>query len=209
MKILTKSESGISVGMAWTPFGGDLLIVESKYLKGNGELILTGRLGEVMKESSSTAYSYVKLKLFELDFDIDLLESYNIHLHIPQGAVPKEGPSAGVTLAVAMISLLTGIKVKANFAITGEITLRGEILPVGGIKEKIIAAHRYGVRNVIIPQDNKRDYIEDIPDEVKKSMNVHFVENMDMVLDIVLEKQIKVNNVRSRIIKPFMNTNIQ
>lgn len=209
MKILTQSETGVSVGMAWTPFGGDLLIVESKYLKGSGELILTGRLGEVMKESSSTAYSYVKLKLFDMDFDIDLLESYNIHLHIPQGAVPKEGPSAGVTLAVAMISLLTGIKVKANFAITGEITLRGEILAVGGIKEKIIAAHRYGVKNVIIPLENKRDYIEDIPDEVKKSVNVHFVENMDKVLEIVLEKQIKVNNIRSRIIKPFMNTNIQ
>ncbi len=209
MKILKKSEVGVTVGMAWTPFGGDLLIVESKYLKGNGELILTGRLGEVMKESSSTAYSYVKLKLYELDFDTDLLENYNIHLHIPQGAVPKEGPSAGVTLAIAMISLLTGIKVKANFAITGEITLRGEILPVGGIREKIIAAHRYGVKNVIIPLENRRDYIEDIPEEVKKSVNVHFVENMDKVFEIVLEKTIKLNNIKSRIIKPYMNPNIQ
>ncbi len=209
MKILEKSEVGVSVGMAWTPFGGDLLIIESKYLKGNGELILTGRLGEVMKESSSTAYSFVKLKLYEMEFDVDLLESYNIHLHIPQGAVPKEGPSAGVTLAVAMISLLTGIKVKANFAITGEITLRGEILAVGGIKEKIIASHRYGVKNVIIPFENKRDYIEDIPEEVKKSIKVHFVENMDEVLEIVLEKTIKLKNIKSRIIKPYMNSNIQ
>ncbi|MCK5222551.1 MAG: AAA family ATPase, partial [Candidatus Aminicenantes bacterium] len=209
MKILKQSEVGVSVGMAWTPFGGDLLIVESKYLKGNGELILTGRLGEVMKESSSTAYSYVKLKLYDLDFDTDLLENYNIHLHIPQGAVPKEGPSAGVTLAVAMISLLTGIKVKANYAITGEITLRGEILPVGGIREKIIAAHRYGVKNVIIPLENRKDYIEDIPEEVKKSVDVHFVENMDNVLEVVLEKTIKLNNIKSRIIKPYMNPNIQ
>ncbi|MCK5003591.1 MAG: endopeptidase La [Candidatus Aminicenantes bacterium] len=209
MKILKQSEVGVSIGMAWTPFGGDLLIVESKYLKGNGELILTGRLGEVMKESSSTAYSYVKLKLYDLDFDTDLLENYNIHLHIPQGAVPKEGPSAGVTLAVAMISLLTGIKVKANYAITGEITLRGEILPVGGIREKIIAAHRYGVKNVIIPLENRKDYIEDIPEEVKKSVDVHFVENMDNVLEVVLEKTIKLNNIKSRIIKPYMNPNIQ
>jgi len=209
MKILKKSEVGVSIGMAWTPFGGDLLIIESKYLKGNGELILTGRLGEVMKESSSTAYSYVKLKLFDMDFDVDLLENYNIHLHIPQGAVPKEGPSAGVTLAIAMISLLTGIKVKANFAITGEITLRGEILAVGGIKEKIIAAHRYGVKNVIVPFENKRDYIEDIPEEVKKSVEVNFVENMDEVLGIVLEKTIKLKNIKSRIIKPYMNSNIQ
>ncbi len=209
MKILSRAEVGVCVGMAWTPFGGDLLIIESKYLKGKGELILTGRLGEVMKESSSAAYSFVKLKLYEMDFDIDLLESYNIHLHIPQGAVPKEGPSAGVTLAVAMISLLTGIKIKSNFAITGEITLRGEILPVGGIKEKIIAAHRYGVGNVIIPSENKKDYMEDIPDEVKESVKVHFVENMDEVLSIVLEKPIKLKNINSKIIKPYLNPNIQ
>ncbi|MEN8154683.1 MAG: endopeptidase La [Acidobacteriota bacterium] len=209
LKILKEGEVGVSIGMAWTPFGGDLLIIESRFIKGKGELILTGRLGEVMKESSSAALSYTKLKLYEMEFDIDSLEEYNIHLHIPQGAVPKEGPSAGVTLAVALISLLTGIKVKANYAITGEITLRGKILPVGGIKEKIIAAHRYGVKNVIIPTDNKRDYIEDIPEEIKKNMNVYFADDMDILLDIILEQPIKIKNIKSKIIKPFLNSNIQ
>lgn len=209
LKILKKGEVGVAVGMAWTPFGGDLLIIESRFIKGKGEMILTGRLGEVMKESSSAALSYTKLKLYDMEFDIDLLEEYNIHLHIPQGAVPKEGPSAGVTLAVALISLLTGIKVRANFAITGEITLRGAILPVGGIKEKIIAAHRYGVKNVIIPAENERDYIEGIPEEIKNNMNVHFADNMDVLLEKVLEQPIKIKNIKSKVIKPFLNSNIQ
>ncbi len=209
IKILKQSETGVAVGMAWTPYGGELLIIESRFINGKGELILTGRLGEVMRESSSTAFSYIKLKLFELGFDINSLEKYNIHLHIPQGAVPKDGPSAGVTLAVSMISQLTGIKVRANFALTGEITLRGEILPVGGIKEKIIAAHRYGVKNVVIPEENRKDYLEDIPDEIKESIKIHFVENMDALLDLVLEESIEMENIKSKVIKPDLSSNIQ
>jgi ATP-dependent Lon protease len=181
------------------------LIIESRFLKGKGELILTGRLGEIMKESSSTAFSYAKLKLFELDLDTDSLEKYNIHLHIPEGAVPKEGPSAGVTLAVSMISLLTGIPVKSDYAMTGEITLRGKVLPVGGIKEKVIAAHRYGIRHVLIPMENQKDFEEDIPQDVKSDMDIHFVTAMDEVLNAVLEKPIKIKNLNSRVIKPCVN----
>ena len=131
--------------------------------KGKGELILTGRLGEVMKESSSAAFSYTKLKLFELELDTEELKNYDIHLHIPEGAVPKEGPSAGVTLAVSLISLLTGIPVRSDYAMTGEITLRGKILPVGGIKEKIIAAHRYGIRNILIPVGKRKGFPRGYP----------------------------------------------
>ena len=204
-QVLSNNEVGVSTGLAWTAAGGDILIIETRFLKGKGELILTGRLGEIMKESSSTALTFVKLKLFELDLDTDVLEKYNIHLHIPEGAVPKEGPSAGVTLAVSMISLLTGIPVKADYAMTGEITLRGKILPVGGIKEKVIAAHRYGIRNVLLPMENKKDFEEDIPDDIKGEMNIHFVNVMDEVLDTVLEKPIKIKNLNSKVIKPFLN----
>ena len=209
LKTLKKNEIGVCIGLAWTLAGGDILIVESRFLKGKGDLILTGRLGEVMKESSSTAFSYSKIKLYELDFDTNELEKYNIHLHIPEGAVPKEGPSAGVTLAVSMISLLTGIPVKSDYAMTGEITLRGKILPVSGIKEKVIAAHRYGISNVMIPTENEKDFIEDIPEDIKKDMRFHLVDNMDELLDIVLEKPIKIKNINSKVIRPFLNSEIQ
>ncbi len=205
LKVLNQNEVGVSMGLAWTAAGGDILIIESRFLKGKGELILTGRLGEIMKESSSTAFSYAKLKLFELDLDTDSLEKYNMHLHIPEGAVPKEGPSAGVTLAVSMISLLTGIPVKSDYAMTGEITLRGKVLPVGGIKEKVIAAHRYGIRRVLIPMENQKDFEEDIPEDIKQDMDIHLVNTMDEVLDAVLEKPIKIKNLNSRVIKPCVN----
>lgn len=209
LKISNKNEAGVATGLAWTAVGGDILIIEAGFLKGKGELILTGRLGEIMKESSSTAFSYAKLKLFDLDLDTDEIEKYNIHLNIPEGAVPKEGPSAGVTLAVSIISLLTGIPIKSDYAMTGEITLRGKILPVGGIKEKIIAAHRYGIKNVLIPLENKKDYEEDIPEDIRESMILFFVDNMNELLDIVLEKPLKIKNINSRVIKPFLNSKIQ
>lgn len=209
LKVLSRNEVGVSLGLAWTQAGGDILIIESRCLMGKGEMILTGRLGDVMKESSSTAFSFAKVKLSELDFAIDELEKYDIHLHLPEGAVPKEGPSAGVTLAVSIISLLTGIPVKSEYAMTGEITLRGKILPVGGIKEKIIAAHRYGITNVLIPAENEKDYREDIPDDVKEDMNIHLVDSMDELLDIVLEKPIKIKNIKSKVIRPYLNSEIQ
>jgi ATP-dependent Lon protease len=208
-KVLDKNEVGVSIGLAWTMAGGDILIIESRCVKGKGQLILTGSLGDVMKESSSTAFSYSKIKLSQLDFDTNEIEKYNIHLHLPEGAVPKEGPSAGVTLAVSIISLLTGIPVKSDYAMTGEITLRGKILPVGGIKEKIIAAHRYGITNVLIPGENDKDYQEDIPDDIRETMNVNLVDSMDELLDIVLEKPIKIKNINSKIIRPFLNAEMQ
>ncbi len=208
-KLIDINEPGVAIGLAWTIAGGDILVIESKFIKGKGELILTGRLGEVMKESSSTALSYVKVKLFELGFNIDSLKDYNIHIHLPEGAVPKEGPSAGITLAVSMISLLTGIKVKKGFAMTGEITLRGKVLPVGGIKEKLIAAHRYKLKNIIIPEDNKKDFIEDIPDDIKDEIKIHPVSNMDEVLNIILEKPLMSSNINNYIISNLNNQNIQ
>jgi ATP-dependent Lon protease len=209
LKRLSQNEIGVATGLAWTMSGGDILIIEARFLKGKGELILTGRLGEVMKESSSAAFSYTKLKLFELDLDTEELERYNIHLHIPEGAVPKEGPSAGVTLAVSMISLLTGIPVRSDHAMTGEITLRGKILPVGGIKEKIIAAHRYGIKHILIPVENEKDIEEDIPKDIQQDMKIYLVDNMDEVLDIILEKPIKIKNINSKVVKPLFNSKIQ
>jgi len=208
-QVLDKNEIGVSIGLAWTQAGGDILIIESRCVRGKGELILTGSLGDVMKESSSTAFSYSKIKISQLDFDTHDVEKYNIHLHLPEGAVPKEGPSAGVTLAVSIISLLTGIPVRSDYAMTGEITLRGKILPVGGIKEKIIAAHRYGITNVLIPSENEKDFKEDIPGEIKETMNVQFIDTMDEILDIVLEKPIKIKNINSKIIRPFEQGKIQ
>jgi len=208
-KIFHSNEIGVAMGLAWTAAGGDILVVEARMLKGKGELILTGRLGEVMKESSSAAFSYTKLKLFELELDTEELKNYDIHLHIPEGAVPKEGPSAGVTLAVSLISLLTGIPVRSDYAMTGEITLRGKILPVGGIKEKIIAAHRYGIKNILIPSENEKDFREDIPEELKNDIQIHPVDTMDELLDIVLENPIKIKNIRSKVIRPLQEANLQ
>ena len=207
--IFPKNEVGVAIGLAWTAAGGDILMVEARMLKGKGELILTGRLGEVMKESSSAAFSYTKLKLFELEMDTEGLKNYDIHLHIPEGAVPKEGPSAGVTLAVSLLSLLTGIPVRSDYAMTGEITLRGRILPVGGIKEKIIAAHRYGIKNILIPSENEKDFLEDIPDEVKNDIRIHPVGTMDELLNIVLESPIKIKNITSKVIRPLQEANLQ
>jgi ATP-dependent Lon protease len=208
-KLFQQNEIGVAIGLAWTAAGGDILMVEARMLKGKGELILTGRLGEVMKESSSAAFSYTKLKLFDLELDTEELKNYDIHLHIPEGAVPKEGPSAGVTLAVSLISLLTGIPVRSGFAMTGEITLRGKILPVGGIKEKIIAAHRYGIRHILIPSENEKDFHEDIPEEVKNDIHIHPVDTMDELLEIVLEHPIKIKNITSKVIRPLQEANLQ
>lgn len=208
-KVLEKNEVGVSIGLAWTMAGGDILIIESRCVRGKGELILTGSLGDVMKESSSTAFSYSKIKLSQLDFDTLEIEKHNFHLHLPEGAVPKEGPSAGVTLAVSIISLLTGIPVRSDYAMTGEITLRGKILPVGGVKEKIIAAHRYGIPNVLIPVENEKDYKEDIPEDIKDAVKVQPVDTMDELLEIVLEKPIKIKNINSKVIRPFANSEIQ
>jgi ATP-dependent Lon protease len=181
------SRPGVVVGLAWTPTGGDLLFIEATAMKGKNHLTLTGQLGDVMKESAQAALSFIRSNAVELGISNDIFEETDIHIHVPAGAIPKDGPSAGVTMLTALVSLLTRKTVKKNLAMTGEITLRGLVLPVGGIKEKILAAHRAGITTIIMPKGNKKDLI-DIPQKVQKEIHFHFVEEMTDVLAIALEK---------------------
>jgi len=184
-----KDEIGVALGMAWTEFGGELLTFEVIKTFGKGSLTLTGQLGEVMQESAQAAFSYVRGKTFELNLLPDLHKNFDIHIHVPEGGTPKEGPSAGITLATSVISLLTEIPVSKKVAMSVEITLKGKVLPVGGIKEKLLAAHREGIKEVILPLDNKPD-LQDLPKNVKDDLKIHFVEHMDEVLKIALTKDI-------------------
>ncbi|MDA3864582.1 MAG: endopeptidase La [Deltaproteobacteria bacterium] len=168
---------GVATGLAWTPVGGDIIHLESRKMKGTGKLFLTGKLGDVMKESAQAALSILKSEAENLDLDPDIFEKIDIHLHVPAGAVPKDGPSAGITIYVSLLSLLSNKVVFSDVAMTGEITLRGKVLPVGGIKEKTLAAHRAGMKSIILPAKNKKD-INEIPDEVKKDAKIHFVSHI-------------------------------
>ena len=158
------AEPGVATGLAWTPVGGDILFIEATRMPGKGKLVLTGQLGDVMKESAQAALSFVRSRARWLGLEENFLEKTDLHVHIPAGAIPKDGPSAGVTMFAAMVSLLTGKPVRNDVAMTGEITLRGRVLPVGGIKEKILAAHRAGIKRVIMPERNRKDVI-DIPEQ--------------------------------------------
>ncbi len=182
------NETGIAIGLAWTPVGGDILFIEASKMKGKGQLNLTGQLGDVMKESAQAALSYIRAKAEELSIEVDFHEKNDIHIHIPAGAVPKDGPSAGVTLFTSLVSLLTGQRVRSDIAMTGEITLRGLVLPVGGIKEKVLAAHRAGIRTVLLPKKNEKDLVE-IPEQIRREMTFHFLENMSDVLEIAFEER--------------------
>jgi ATP-dependent Lon protease len=177
---------GVATGLAWTPFGGDVLFVEATLYPGGKGFQYTGHLGEVMQESARLALSYVRSRAEELDLPADVFDKHDIHLHVPSGAVPKDGPSAGVTMAVALASLLTGRPVRANVAMTGEITLRGQVLPVGGIKDKVLAAHRLGVDTVIIPRKNEND-LDDLPEEVRSQLHFVLVDRIDEALEAALE----------------------
>lgn len=181
-----EAAAGICTGLAWTRVGGELLKVEVVACKGKGHLALTGQLGDVMKESAQAGYTYIRSRADELGLDKDFYETTDIHIHLPEGAIPKDGPSAGITMATAMISALTGRKVKKNLAMTGEITLSGRVLPVGGIKEKFLAAHRYGVKTIIMPAKNEQD-LEELPASVRAKMHFIPVKHMDEVLKIALE----------------------
>ncbi len=176
---------GLATGLAWTPFGGDVLTIEVSVLPGKGTLMMTGSLGEVMQESAQAALSYMRSRADDLDIPHDDFENFDVHVHLPEGAVPKEGPSAGITLAIAIISAFTERPVRADFAMTGEVTLRGKVLPVGGVKEKVLAARRAGVRNVILPKINAKD-LKDVPKEALNDLKIFPVENMQQVMDLVL-----------------------
>ncbi|MBN2010385.1 endopeptidase La [candidate division KSB1 bacterium] len=185
--------SGIAVGLAWTPVGGDILFIESSKMTGKGQLKLTGKLGDVMKESAQAALSYIRANATEFGVDDDIQEKYDIHIHVPAGAIPKDGPSAGVTLFTSLLSLLTDTKVRDDVAMTGEITLRGAVLPVGGIKEKVLAANRAGIKNIILPARNEKDLVE-IPEKIRKQMKFYFVEQMSDVTKHVFAKKTSRSN---------------
>lgn len=182
-----KDEVGIATGLAWTPVGGDTLSIEVTLMEGKGSLELTGQLGDVMKESARAAMSYIRSKAELYGIDKEFHSKYDIHIHVPEGAIPKDGPSAGITLATAMVSALTGKPVRKNVAMTGEITLRGRVLPIGGLKEKVLAAHRAGIDTIVIPSDNKKD-LDDIPENVRKVIKFVIAEDMETVLSTALAK---------------------
>ncbi|MFC1626796.1 endopeptidase La [Patescibacteria group bacterium] len=185
-----KDEVGMSTGLAWTEAGGDILFIEVAIVPGKGQLILTGKLGDVMKESGQAALSYVRSRWKSLGLDEKFFQKIDIHVHVPEGAVPKDGPSAGAAIGTAIVSALTKTPIKRTVAMTGEITLRGRVLEVGGVKEKVIAAHRAGIKTVILPKNNKKD-LEDIPKKVLSDLEFHHVEHLDEVLEIALKKTIK------------------
>ena len=176
---------GVATGLAWTQVGGEVLEIEVQVLPGKGKISLTGQLGDVMKESVQTGYTYIRSIGEKLGIDAELEEKYDIHLHVPEGAIPKDGPSAGITMALAIASALTERPIRHEVAMTGEITLRGRVLPVGGIKEKVLAAYRNGAKVIILPETNKKD-LEDIPQSVLRKLKFHFVGQMEDVLDIAL-----------------------
>jgi ATP-dependent Lon protease len=177
---------GVATGLSWTPVGGEVLFIEANSMPGNKGFQLTGSLGDVMQESAKAALSYVRANSVKLGLPEDFFEKTDIHLHVPAGAQPKDGPSAGVTIVTALVSLISGRPVKADVGMTGEITLRGQVMPVGGIKEKMLAAHRAGLKMVILPKRNEAD-LEELPDEVRRDLDFHLVEMMDDVLDLALE----------------------
>jgi ATP-dependent Lon protease len=186
-----KNEIGLTTGLAWTEVGGQVLSTEAMLMHGKGRLTLTGKLGDVMQESAQAGMSYVRSRTHLFGLPKDFYRHLDIHVHVPEGAIPKDGPSAGITLCTSIVSALTRIPVRCDICMTGEITLRGKVLPIGGVKEKLLAAHRLGFRTVILPKDNEKDLAE-IPPEIQSQMSVHFVENMDEVLQIALEHPLPV-----------------
>jgi len=181
------NEIGLTTGLAWTEVGGQVLCTETTLMQGKGRLMLTGKLGDVMQESAQAGMSYVRSRSHLFGLPKDFYRHIDIHMHVPEGAIPKDGPSAGITICTSIVSALTRIPVRCDVAMTGEITLRGKVLPIGGVKEKLLAAHRLGLRTVILPKDNEKD-LADIPPEILAQMSIQLVESMDEVLQIALEQ---------------------
>jgi ATP-dependent Lon protease len=185
------NEVGLTTGLAWTEVGGQVLSTEATLMQGKGRLTLTGKLGDVMQESAQAGMSYVRARSDLFGLPKDFYRHLDIHVHVPEGAIPKDGPSAGITICTSIVSALTRVPVRCDVAMTGEITLRGKVLPIGGVKEKLLAAHRLGLRTVILPKDNEKD-LADIPPEIQAQMSIHFVESMDQVLQLALEQPLPV-----------------
>ena len=191
------SVAGVATGMAYTPVGGEILFIEATRMPGKGQITMTGQIGDVMKESATAAYSLIRSRAQSLGIDPKLVAESDIHIHVPQGAVPKDGPSAGVAMFIALASLMLNKPVRHDVAMTGEITLRGLVLPIGGLKEKTLAAKRAGITQVIVPKRNERDMV-DIPEEVRKSLKFHFVENIDQAMKIALGKSPQKGSANGR-----------
>jgi ATP-dependent Lon protease len=179
---------GVAAGLAWTPAGGDVLFVEATLMPGKGELKLTGQVGDVMKESAQAAMTYVRSRWSELRLLEDFNQKKDVHIHVPAGAVPKDGPSAGITMATVLASAFTGRPIRNDVAMTGEITLRGKVLPIGGVRDKVLAAHRAGISTVILPEENRKD-LDDIPETVRKDLKLVFAKHMDRVIDTALARR--------------------
>jgi ATP-dependent Lon protease len=190
-------EVGLTTGLAWTEFGGELLPTEVIVMRGKGNLLLTGNLGEVMQESAKAALSYIRSRANRFHISPDFYKSTDIHVHIPEGAIPKDGPSAGVAMATAIVSALSNTPVRQDLAMTGEITLRGKVLKIGGLKEKILAAHRAHIGTVIIPKGNK-DELEELSEAVRRRMHFVFAESLDQVIEMALTKKVEPKPTRQR-----------
>ncbi len=201
-----KNEVGLAVGLAWTEVGGQVLSTEATLMQGKGRLTLTGKLGDVMQESAQAAMSYVRSRSHLFGLSKDFYRHLDIHVHVPEGAIPKDGPSAGITLCTSIASALTHIPVRCDLAMTGEITLRGKVLPIGGVKEKLLAAHRLGLRTVILPRDNEKDLAE-VPPEIQAQMSVKFVETMDEVLTLALERPLEASPISAPEVAPGYDAN--
>ncbi len=204
----TVNQVGVATGLAWTETGGEILSTEATLMKGRGQLSLTGKLGDVMKESAQAALSFIRSRAANYRIDENFNRKFDMHLHVPEGAIPKDGPSAGITIATALVSVLTTIAVRRDVAMTGEITLRGKVLPVGGIKEKVLAAHRMGMTDIILPKDNEKDLAE-LPEDVRAAMTMHLVESVDEVFDVALVKPLpRLNKKMGEGFKGDMDKNV-
>ena len=209
-EIEKKNRIGITNGLAYTEAGGDLLAIEAVKYKGKGNIKITGKLGDVMKESVQAAHSYIHSRAKNYGIKEDLFQKFDVHVHVPEGATPKDGPSAGITISTSIVSIFTEIPVKKDIAMTGEITLSGSVLPIGGLKEKLLAALRAGVKTVIIPKENYKD-MQEMPKEVSENMNTIFVESFDEVIEHALEKKIQIipNKICENLIEGKHNQMLQ